>query len=55
MNDQEYAKLDEAFKAWMLSPRPIDEVPGSDHERRLAWYAFREGWIAAKGTGDSNG
>jgi hypothetical protein len=32
----------------MRTERPVDEIPGTDHERRIAWYAFREGWKAAK-------
>jgi len=45
--------LDRAFLAWVKRERPIDEVPGSDHERRISWYAFREGWIAAKASGST--
>jgi hypothetical protein len=44
--DLDHAKCTEAFMAWMKKEKPIDEIPGSDHERRLAWYAFREGWAA---------
>jgi hypothetical protein len=47
------SEIDEAFMAWMKKDRPIDEVPGSEHERLIAWYAFREGWEAGKASVDT--
>jgi hypothetical protein len=46
--DLDHAQCTQSFMEWMKKERPIDEVPGSDHERRIAWYAFREGWNAAR-------
>jgi hypothetical protein len=46
-------EIDKAFIAWMKKDRPIDEVPGSQNERRIAWYAFLEGWNASKASVDT--